>query len=112
MMEKNREALASQLRDLVKNLGPEQQHRRQDTLAAADMLEADAQPKQVTCQIYGHVVGACVECNTHIEAQQVAVPDVALAEQLCGLLGCNRGPLKQRLTDAISMVQALQDDGK
>ena len=21
----------------------------------------------VTCQIYGHVVGACVECNTHIE---------------------------------------------
>ena len=37
---------------------------------AADMLEADAQPKQVTCQIYGHVVGACVECNTHIEAQQ------------------------------------------
>ena len=41
---------------------------------AADMLEADAQPRQVTCQIYGHVVGACVECNTHIEAQQVAVP--------------------------------------
>ena len=37
---------------------------------AADMLEADAQQKQVTCQIYGHVVGACVECNTHIEAQQ------------------------------------------
>jgi len=37
---------------------------------AANMLEADAQPKQVTCQIYGHVVGACVECNTHIEAQQ------------------------------------------
>ena len=42
---------------------------------AADMLEADAQPRQVTCQIYGHVVGACVECNTHIEAQQVVVPD-------------------------------------
>ena len=42
---------------------------------AADMLEADAQPKQVTCQIYGHVVGACVECNTHIEAQQ-ATPDI------------------------------------
>jgi hypothetical protein len=39
---------------------------------AADMLEADLQPKQVTCQIYGHVVGACVECNTHIESQ---VPD-------------------------------------
>ena len=37
---------------------------------AADMLEADARPKQVNCQIYGHVVGACVECNTHIEAQQ------------------------------------------
>ena len=36
----------------------------------ADMLETDAQPKQVTCLIYGHVVGACVECNTHIEAQQ------------------------------------------
>jgi len=37
---------------------------------AADMLEADAQPKQVTCQIYGHVVGACVECNTHMEADK------------------------------------------
>jgi hypothetical protein len=36
---------------------------------AANMLEADLQPKQVTCQIYGHVVGACVECNTHIESQ-------------------------------------------
>ena len=36
---------------------------------AADMLEAESQPKQVTCQIYGHVVGACVECNTHIESQ-------------------------------------------
>ena len=43
---------------------------RADIGKAADMLEADAQPKQVTCQIYGHVVGACVECNTHIEAQQ------------------------------------------
>ena len=41
---------------------------------AADMLETDAQPKQVTCQIYGHVVGACVECSMETEAQQVAVP--------------------------------------
>jgi len=64
---------------------------------AADMLAADAQAvKSVTCQIYGHVVGACGECNTHadsdvnatnavlatryfellekMEAQQVAVP--------------------------------------
>lgn len=24
-------------------------------------------PIQVTCQIYGHVVGACSECNTHAE---------------------------------------------
>lgn len=38
------------------------------------LLESDAQPKQVTCQIYGHVVGACVECNMETEAQQVAVP--------------------------------------
>ena len=43
-------------------------------LFAASMLESDAQPKQVTCQIYGHVVGACVECSMETEAQQVAVP--------------------------------------
>lgn len=30
-------------------------------------LAAGAQPT-VTCQIYGHVVGACAECNTHNEA--------------------------------------------
>lgn len=24
----------------------------------------------VTCQTYGHVVGACAECNTHEEAQR------------------------------------------
>lgn len=26
------------------------------------------EPTSVTCQIYGHVVGACGECNTHTEA--------------------------------------------
>jgi hypothetical protein len=46
---------------------------------AADMLEADLQPKQVTCQIYGHVVGACVECNTHIESQVPEGWDEAVA---------------------------------
>lgn len=45
-------------------------------------------------------------------AKKAAAPDDELAEQLCGLLGCNRGPLKQRLTVAIAMVRALQDDGK
>jgi hypothetical protein len=59
---------------------------------AADMLEADAQPKQVTCQIYGHVVGACVECNTHIEAQQVAVAVPLSDEQIEDMRGdANRG---------------------
>ena len=29
----------------------------------------DIRPTSVTCQIYGHVVGACVECNTHEEAK-------------------------------------------
>ena len=43
-------------------------------LDAADMLESDAQPKQVTCQIYGHVVGACVECSMETEAQQGQEP--------------------------------------
>lgn len=47
---------------------------------AADMLESDAQPRQVTCKIYGHVVGACVECSTHIEAQQV-VPAWTIAAE-------------------------------
>lgn len=45
-------------------------------------------------------------------AKQAAAPDAELAEQLCGLLGCNSGSLKQRLTAAIGMVKALQDDGK
>jgi hypothetical protein len=29
---------------------------------------APAQQPTVTCQIYGHVVNACAECNTHSEA--------------------------------------------
>lgn len=28
---------------------------------------APSVPTQVTCQLYGHVVGACDECNTHTE---------------------------------------------
>lgn len=54
-----------------------------------DMLEADAQPKQVTCQIYGHVVGACVECNTHIEAQQAKPTgwDNGLSQDYCAEFG-------------------------
>lgn len=65
----------------------------------ADMLAADAQEiadlqqeldqlktKVVTCQTYGHVVGACAECNTwdeiNAEAQQVAVPQDALVADL------------------------------
>ena len=35
---------------------------------------ADAKQTNVTCQIYGHVVGACVECNTHIEKAPTIVP--------------------------------------
>ena len=31
---------------------------------------AGAQPT-VTCQIYGHVVGACLECNTHSEVDEL-----------------------------------------
>lgn len=63
---------------------------KESILKAADMLESDAQPRQVTCKIYGHVVGACVECNTHIEAQQVvpawtiAAERVPLSESLIG----------------------------
>ena len=34
----------------------------------------------VTCQIYGHVVGACVECNTHEEADQKAELDALRAD--------------------------------
>ena len=38
------------------------------------LKESLAQPEQptVTCQIYGHVVGACAECNTHNEQDPVA----------------------------------------
>ena len=68
-----RAELIAFLREITTTLQPAH-HIKQKANASADMLEADAQPKQVTCQIYGHVVGACVECNTHIEAQQVAVP--------------------------------------
>jgi hypothetical protein len=54
-------------------------------------LEADSQPKQVTCQIYGHVVGACVECNTHLDSQvpdgwDEAVKSAQFFNESCGLI--------------------------
>jgi len=41
------------------------------------LYAAPDQPTQVTCQIYGHVVGACGECNTHGEqpTHQYPLPD-------------------------------------
>ena len=70
---------------------------------AADMLEADAQPKQVTCQIYGHVVGACVECNTHIEAQQAKrVP--MTAEQIRSM--CKQGWVFETVKQWVHVIEA------
>jgi hypothetical protein len=66
MTDTSREALIKELR----MIGPLSHGHFADVgNRAAGMLEADLRPKQVTCQIYGHVVGACVECNTHIESQ-------------------------------------------
>lgn len=46
----------------------------------------------VTCQIYGHVVGACVECNTHEEADQKAELAALKAQQRIGMLKpCKEG---------------------
>lgn len=62
--------------------------------------QAGAQPT-VTCQIYGHVVGACAECNTHNEvgAQPAPVPESAC--RVCiylhkGECGHSHGPLNPR----------------
>jgi len=70
---------------------------------AADMLEADAQPKQVTCQIYGHVVGACVECNTHIDAQQAKRAPMS-ADAIYQL--AQRGAVNDGLTAIVREVEA------
>lgn len=54
-----RAALIAKLRDMPPNPF------RLMMWEAADMLAADNRPTQVTCQTYGHVIGACAECNTH-----------------------------------------------
>ena len=76
-----REELIKRLRDYE-----EDDNNKQAMSDAADMLEADVslinegnKAQQVTCQIYGHVVGACVECSMETEAQQVAVPEIGNA---------------------------------
>lgn len=71
--------------------------------STVDMLEADAQPKQVTCQIYGHVVGACVECNTHIEAQQAKRVPMS-ADDIYQL--ARRGAVNEGLTAIVREVEA------
>jgi len=54
--------------------------------ASADMLAADAHAvKSVTCQIYGHVVGTCGECNTHEDAD-VNATNAVLATRYFELL--------------------------
>lgn len=44
-----------------------------------------AEPAQITCQIYGHVVGACGECNTHSD-EDVNATNAILATRYFELL--------------------------
>lgn len=67
----------------------------------------------VTCQIYGHVVGACVECNTHEEADQKAELDALRADvrRLTGvafLASAERDELRMELAALKASPVSLQ----
>lgn len=52
---------------IVTDGGPDKWRARKEYTGPLYTHPAPSVPTQVTCQLYGHVVGACDECNTHTE---------------------------------------------
>lgn len=81
--------------DTVRNIGDLEEFAER-FLAAMPKPE----PTSVTCQIYGHVVGACSECNTHAE-NDVNETNKVLADNYMKLTcGTNTKEIEQLVAEA------------
>ncbi len=89
MKDHKKRELVNNLTAIAKEFHSAQQLRERISHAVLEAIASEeAQPPAtvtVTCQTYGHVVGACAECNTHAEAD-VNETNAVLASRYFDLL--------------------------
>jgi len=83
--------------------------------AILNKLSGQEPVSQVTCQIYGHVVGACDECNTHTE-KDVNETNKRLADNYlkltCGIApSVPEGYVLVPIEPTVNQIVAGQDSG-
>lgn len=70
----------------------------------------------VTCQTFGHVVGACAECNTHEESKVAEIAalkaDMAVYVLACSEQGTEIEALRRMLCAVYAGFSAYADDGE